>query len=303
MTLNEIFVYETRDVENNFSQLCKIGFTLELVEIFQAMKVYTSILEEYLDGSILQPDLVKFCDQRNLIQHHLMSLPSANELSGKSHQERQIYEVCRISGIIYNTAVIFPLPGLATPLPALSRISKRFLQTCDLNLYLSLPDVVDIFLWAIILGGVASTDTHEKAWFVESLKRLAAAAHLSQWYDIKQSLKRILWLDSACDRAGKQLWSEVEQGLPSSPRYLAKASPLPTPELSEKTQASVRREVPCRRCRKRRVRCDKIMPCQNCRRHGSVCAYDEPISKLRKRVTDLEDQLADIKSFEHTSNC
>ena len=82
IALNEMIAYNTEDLKDDFGQLRKIGVNSRLVEIFQAMKIYTSMLEAYMDGSLLQPDLVKFCDQRNIIQHHVMSLPSANNLAG-----------------------------------------------------------------------------------------------------------------------------------------------------------------------------------------------------------------------------
>lgn len=289
-----MFTFNAENLENSFGQLGDVGLNLELVEVFQAMKIYTSMLEAYIDGCLVDPDLIQFCDQRNLIQHQLLSLPSADNLSGISLQKKQVYEVCRISGIIYSIGVIFPLPGLTTPLTSLSRTLKHHLQYCDLNLYLSLTDLIDIFLWAITIGGVAATGTHERQWFVKSLKRVAAAAQLDQWSDLKRSLKRILWLDNACDNAGQQVWNEAEQQLHSSEGCLAKASQTITAESPVQHRALVRREPPCKQCRKRKVRCDKKMPCQNCRRCGFICSYDTPLSNLRKRVTDLEDQLADI---------
>lgn len=227
IALDEVLAFTAVDIENSFGQLRNVGLNSELVKIFQAMKLYTSMLEAYIDGSLVEPDLSKFCDQRNLIQHQLMSLPSADKLSGISLREKQVYEVCRVSGIIYNIGVIFPLPDLTTPLPTLSRTLKHNLQTCDLNLYLPLTDLTDLFLWAITIGGIAATGTHERAWFVKSLKRLAAAAQMSRWSDLKQSLDRILWLDSACDVAGQQVWYEAEQHLISSERCPAKP-PQPT---------------------------------------------------------------------------
>jgi hypothetical protein len=289
ITLKDIFTFKADDLEDSFGPLGKIRLSPELVEVFQAMKIYTSMLEAYIDGSSLEPDLSKFCDQRNLLQHQLMSLLSADKISGLSLQEKQVYEVCRISGIIYSIGVIFPLPDLTIPLTSLSRTLKHHLQVCDLNLYLLLTDLIDIFLWAITMGGVAATGTHERAWFVKSLKRQAVAVQLSQWSDLKQSLKRILWLDSACDKAGQQLWSEAEQDLISPPECLTKASQTTTAEPPARHQSLVKRELPCKQCRKRKVRCNKTMPCHNCRRFGFICSYDEPLYKLRKRVTDLED--------------
>jgi hypothetical protein len=230
ITLKEMFTFKAEDLENSFGQLRKIGLSHELVEVFQAMKIYTSVLEVYIDGSLLEPNLIKFCDQRNLIQHQLLSLPSADKISGISLQDKQVYELYRISGIIYSIGVMFPLPDHTTPLTYLSLTLKHHLQVCHLNLYLSLTGLIDIFLWAITMGGVAATGTHERAWFVKSLKMQAVAAQLSQWSDLKQSLKRILWFDSACDKAGQQLWSEAQQELISSPECLTKASQPTTAE-------------------------------------------------------------------------
>ena len=269
-----MFTFEAEDVGNGFRQLRQFGLSPELVEVFQAMKIYTSMLEAYIDGSLLEPDLIRFCEQRNLIQHRLMSLPSANKLSGISLQERQIYELCRISGIIYSTGVIFPLPARVNLLPTLSRNLKYNLQACNLDLYLSLADLVDFLLWVMVMGGVTAACTREKAWYIKSLKKLAPAAELSQWPDAKQSLKLFLWLDNACDKAGQELWSEVEGDRISSQGRVAKTSQPTSADPSAQNRNSDKKKSPCQQCRQRKVWCDKTMPCNNCRKYDFVCFYD-----------------------------
>ena len=44
-----------------------------------------------------------------------------------------------------------------------------------------------------------------------ALGRVSARSGLASWQDLKLVLDQILWLDSACDFGGEQLWEEVDR--------------------------------------------------------------------------------------------
>jgi hypothetical protein len=199
------------DLEHGFMLLCKIGFTAELAEVFQAMKAYTSIVEKYHDGSTTKPGLCRISNQRNFVQYRLLSLPPAGKLDQDFRKSHPVYEICRLAGLIFGVGVIFPLPAQTAPLPTLVKLCQAELQESRLESDWWFPDAVGVLIWVLTLGGIAATGLPNRIWFVAALGRVTACSGLSSWRDLKPVLDRILWLDSACDFGGQQLWEEVDR--------------------------------------------------------------------------------------------
>jgi hypothetical protein len=202
------------DLEYRFTLLCKIGFTVEMVEVFQAIKTYTSIVEKYQDGSTTEPDLCRINNQRNFVQHRLLSLLPARNLDQDFHTSHPVYEICRLAGLIFGVGVIFPLPAQTAPLPTLVKLLQAELQEQESRLESDwwFPDAVGVLIWVLTLGGIAATGLPNRTWFVAALGRVTACCGLSsRWRDLKPVLDGILWLDCACDFGGQQLWEEVDR--------------------------------------------------------------------------------------------
>jgi hypothetical protein len=199
------------DLEHRFILLFKIGFSAEMVEVFQAMKAYTSIIEKYQDGSTTEPDLFRICNQRNFVQHRLLSLLPARNLDQDFRTSYPVYEICRLAGLIFGVGIIFPLPAQTAPLPTLVKLLQAELQEFNLESDWWFPDAVGVLIWVLTLGGIAATGLPNRTWFVAALGRVSARSGLARWRDLKPVLDQILWLDSACDFGGQQLWEEVDR--------------------------------------------------------------------------------------------
>lgn len=232
------FNFTPTDVDAHFSHLYPLEFTFELAETLHAMRIYTSIVNDYLDGSLVDPDMSLISDHRNCVQHAIMSLPAGRDLGPGFENDHPMYEICRLAAVIFSVGVIFPLPGEAAPIPALVRQLVAELQTpCLLEQSYwsssssSSSAAVQVLLWVLTLGGIAAATGEtipERSWLVASLQRFAIHhAGKFRWIDLKREiLEQMVWLDSACDAAGQELWEEVErsspgQGLEESSRMAA----------------------------------------------------------------------------------
>ncbi|GFF36945.1 hypothetical protein IFM58399_04723 [Aspergillus lentulus] len=212
LTLQELLGYTSLDVELGFGRLRQIGFTLEMADVFQALRVYTNIVIEHIKVSHPNPDLSLLCDQRNLVQYQLLNLPSARSLtSWFPHPHHQtIYEACRLAALIYAVGVTFPLPSQCSPLPRLATLLQETLQqTAAATPLWTHPQAQVALLWALTLGGIAAENRPERAWFVQTLAQAAANNRIYSWPELKSVLEFMLWYDTACDRAGYTLWLEV----------------------------------------------------------------------------------------------
>ncbi|KIW34067.1 uncharacterized protein PV07_00867 [Cladophialophora immunda] len=201
---------ELRD-EFTYSSLFDLGLTAGLAVAWVAMQRYEHGVEMFVDGALPDLDLARLCDRRNLIQHTLLSLPSHTDLPS-ADRPRPIYEPTRLALLIYSLTVIFPLPPQTAPITVLARQLKSALRESDMRSgWSSSHQAQRLLMWILVIGGAAARDVaEERLWFIAALGRLSAQLGIKKFEDLKKNvLKRILWLDRACDAAGKTLWAEI----------------------------------------------------------------------------------------------
>jgi hypothetical protein len=179
-------------------------------DVFRGMRAYISLVETYQDGVDGGVDNLTLCDTRNLVQWHVMALAPASELGPLLVQFCPVYEACRLALVIFGVGVTFPLPpgvALFSKLASALRVELQRLTQDNASQNVS---SMQACCWCLVLGGIVA-EAEEKRWFVQELKRTQAALGISTWEQLKRVLRSFLWLDSACDMAGRQLWVEVER--------------------------------------------------------------------------------------------
>jgi predicted secreted protein len=70
--------------------------------------------------------------------------------------------------------------------------------------------VPELFVWTLVVGGIASSKTESVTWFAAMLSQVAVATNLSTWADVKKILKSVLWLSPICDEKGEDLWKKAD---------------------------------------------------------------------------------------------
>lgn len=111
--------------------------------------------------------------------------------------------------MIFGVAVVLPLPDNARVLQV--HVTRLQAAIEDINLQTSRLQhaaISNVLLWILVIGGVAALDKPERPWFVSRLGMLIRAIKMD-WNDVKEVLKTFLWLDSACDFGGRQLWAQA----------------------------------------------------------------------------------------------
>ncbi len=65
-----------------------------------------------------------------------------------------------------------------------------------------------MFLWTLVLGGIAALDKPERVLFTSQLCKLAREIKICDWGAVEDTLESFLWLESACGQGGRMLWDE-----------------------------------------------------------------------------------------------
>jgi hypothetical protein len=279
--------FESDKSENTFGWLRKLGITTELAKVLGGMQAYTSILEAYQEGILYNPDLCMIIDKRNFIQHSLLSLPVT--------QGYWAYDICRIATLIYGVGVVFPLPASTAPFTSLVSLLQAGLQNSMAYVTEFSPDVVNFFVWAIVMGGIAASALPERTWYIAELAKITSYAHLACWADAKRSLKMILWSDIACETSGARLWEEMVHFMSqhnelNMVRMGGSHDVPPDPSAVQKTKP------PCIRCRRKKIKCNRKFPCQSCVKVGSTCSYRKNVGEEVESSTEFRDKIAYLEA-------
>ncbi|KAI2995007.1 transcriptional regulator family: Fungal Specific TF [Aspergillus niger] len=262
----------TMNLVNRLNVLDKLPLESELRQVMHGLRAYTANIDDYISGRSPSYSPQAMCDQRNLVQYHLMSIrPIADTGLGA------ISEVCRLVTIIYSIGVTFPLSGVRAPFGTLAKTLQSELEKNDLiNTWPMLEHGDILFLWILMVGGIAARDGPGRGWFIECLSEIMFVSENVQWSCVKEKLRMILWLDIACDMAGRDVWSEAHALLQKRAQR-TKSVPL-SPIAHQKLKA------PCAHCRSKKIKCDKDDPCQNCVRSGLSCGSAGASAAFQARV-------------------
>lgn len=211
LPLQALLGFNSEDVNQFYGKIRTAGFTEDMADIFQGMHVYMRIVHDYLEGVLLQPDMSLICDQRNKLQHAILSLPPVCELGSvpQPPSQRSIYESCRLGAMIYGVGIIFPIPAQTSPLAHLARLLQAVLEDSYSTGAWELSNLRIILFWLLTLGGIAAESSPERVWYVNKLGEAANYNSFCCWPDLRNTLGLMPWYGPACDKAARVLWSEV----------------------------------------------------------------------------------------------
>ncbi|RDH31635.1 hypothetical protein BDQ94DRAFT_59390 [Aspergillus welwitschiae] len=262
----------TMNLVNRLNVLNKLPLESELRQVMHGLRAYTANIDDYISGRSPSYSPQAMCDQRNLVQYHLMSIgPIADTGLGA------ISEVCRLATIIYSIGVTFPLSGVRAPFGTLAMTLQSELEKNDLiNTWPMLEHGEILFLWILMVGGIAARDGPGRGWFIECLSEIMFVSENVQWSCVKEKLRMILWLDTACDMAGRDVWSEAHA--------LLQIRAQRTKSVPSSPIAHQKLKAPCAHCRSKKIKCDKDDPCQNCVRSGLSCGSAGAGAAFQARV-------------------
>lgn len=191
-----------------FRRLVPFGINNDAANVLQSMVDLTLIIDSHCRGIHPISDFKVFIERRNAIQHSLMSLSNGDELESGEVGSICLYESIRHAAIIYSVAVTFPLPPVSGIFRKLAGGLQNILEESKLDPCWQLcPKTL---LWILLLGGIAASGTMDRVWYVQNLVTLSSALNLIEWKDVAEEVENYLWLESACDTGGSNLWDEMK---------------------------------------------------------------------------------------------
>lgn len=194
-----------------------------------AMETTISAVAKVVEALEIRPQnatsvTVTLVELRNRAQHLVLSLPCIPSFvnSGNGYQDNKpqtehrfggadrsglLYEIIRISLLIYNNLIVYPM-SLSTGLE--TRLAKKL--KCLLLPFFSHEAFTsgaydDILVWSIMLGGISTEDIRDREWYQYWYCNVTRNyANLKRWRCVEDLLSSFLWLDFVLNEEAVKFW-------------------------------------------------------------------------------------------------
>ena len=168
-------------------------------------------LDQHQRGGQNAPSLPSLLRARNAVQHHLLCLPSADSIQNMDCVNRFLYNICRLGFLIFSNMALFPLPmesGVAERLVTMLRETLSNIPCLeDDNVWLRYSGVLT---WVVLLGGISSTSTSARLWYVSYLGNIIPTVYTLRWRILEDEvLSTFIWWRHVCDQLGESIWMEA----------------------------------------------------------------------------------------------
>ncbi|KAK4898512.1 hypothetical protein LTR27_004109 [Elasticomyces elasticus] len=176
----------------------------EALSVFQTLVLVERMLSWYEEPNANDPEYHLVIKARNRTHHDLLSLPEY--LSESTDCPQVVYDICRVTAMLYSTAVIFPLPARGWHLNYLSAL-RRSLDKPTLWL---LPQYTELLVWSLYIACLAAMHTAYRSFFLNALRTVLTSSGMVVWSDVEVSLLRFLWSDKSCGSGGRIAWDVLD---------------------------------------------------------------------------------------------
>jgi hypothetical protein len=180
---------------------------LQFYPVLRKICSYTLAIHDYVEGTSEAQTLGLMADERNYVQHCLMSLGTDKDL-GETEQQFCLYNLCRLGMLIYSLLTIFPLSPLTAPFAKLGReMEEQLSKPATDDLWVQAPQLM---LWITVMGAISTIGSSQRSWHVLVLVAHTQQLKINSWAEMKECLQEFLWSENTSDVDGADLWKEIQ---------------------------------------------------------------------------------------------
>jgi hypothetical protein len=132
-------------------------------------------------------------------------------LSTEKYLSGCLYEIIRISLLLYNNTVVYPMPPVSGVDVRLTKLLKAaldrfFAVECSMAVYHSAW-----LVWCLILGGIGGQDDQDRGWYQDHFCRvLEVQPELHKWQSLVDLLSSFLWSGFVLNEEAVEFWSQCK---------------------------------------------------------------------------------------------
>ncbi|KEF57670.1 uncharacterized protein A1O9_05588 [Exophiala aquamarina CBS 119918] len=201
-------------------RLRKYGNDYELSQLLSSACRLIAAIDESQRGAPGCYPLPSLSVKAIALQHRMLSLSTPSPPTDLVFGDLDdcIFQIVRLTTFIFSDFVFFPTAEVRNGRHRLATILKD-----HLTIYFGLQSAQfpgltlgfehdHLILWALVLGGAASSSTSSREWYVLQIFERVSAQQVT-WDELQTILRRFLYYDYVLDRSVTNLWVEVSQSL------------------------------------------------------------------------------------------
>ena len=180
--------------------------------ILNELRDFCRAIEQTLPTATSGPTPKDILEAWCSIQYQLLSsLPTEQGVTDNNlaTENDELQEAFRLGATIYMKEMLHNFTFSATG----SRILVSKLASC-LHLIIPTGSILpssSLILWLLFMGSIASVkNSKDRKFFLTHLAKLQRGCGIRRWEDVKYRLESVLWVGSILDKAGSEVWEEVD---------------------------------------------------------------------------------------------
>jgi hypothetical protein len=193
------------------------------LDIFESMGLHRTLravtqatvaVDRYLKNGSPPGDQPELLGLRNRAQWLALNLQRGSSgwdaVKGIAEKDELVFNILKISLLIYNNLVLFPLPPVSGVDTRLALSLKTSIEAALLE-WPTLWEVhPKLLLWALMLGGISDSKDLERPWFLEKFGDLLADqfAECCKWSQVENLLTSCMWLGGILSDEGITFWAD-----------------------------------------------------------------------------------------------
>lgn len=181
--------------------LVDFGVNGELLRVLGELQRILVFMEAVPRGTVRNLNLLVLGSRKQALHHAILSLPER-----RAGGEGSLYEAVRLTALVFDVGILFPLPPCVGVLARLVRGIKDALEEVSIEEVSN--DSVQALTWILFVGGIAAKGMEERRWFVQRLARLVEWMGVTRWRDVKTVLRSFVWMGMAMDDEGMEVYDE-----------------------------------------------------------------------------------------------
>jgi len=168
--------------------------------------------------------VAELVELRNRAQHLVLDLPCVSPFAvfgcekederqtetplKATYRSRTLHEIMRISLLIYNNLVVYPMALASGVETRLAKQLKDILHFCLQPEGFDTTAYTDLLVWSIMLGGISTEDAEDREWFQCQYCNITKQNSCpKRWRSTEELLSSFIWLDFVLNEEAINFWT------------------------------------------------------------------------------------------------
>lgn len=171
----------------------------DIREAISMLRAIDHVLDSCRSRRLLGGELTSARTLQDRVQRQVLCVRAWYTLTQSERDicSREEHECCRVTAILYSTAVVYALPASSGwHHPLLRQLETIFLSSP----LLEKDDASQLVLWSLCVSAIAAFSTSLHSWHLSALRSVLKRKNIQSWAAVEYEIACFPWCARACSR-------------------------------------------------------------------------------------------------------